>query len=234
MGQQFSAGLPQTGLIWQNNVAVEKGLSGLTWLTDLSTTNINPNEDALRKPDGVAPHWLSEFNGYRHKCLIVDVGAKTMVDGLGETFNITARCFPGSVTITNQQYCTTTVVDANTIQVVVEMNGGVERTVSFTVNGAGFTEAVSFTQSVGHVDYLNATALSNSSWAAHTETVNVSSCSTWSVESFPNWVNATKSNSTTLTVTYLKNQSYAARSGSITLVNIHGTRTSVEVFQESN
>ena len=57
--------LPSSGTISINDVRVEKGLSGGDYsLQSLSTTGINSSSPS--KPDGIAPHQLSEFYSYNH------------------------------------------------------------------------------------------------------------------------------------------------------------------------
>lgn len=57
--------LPSSGQISIGDIVTEKSLAqGNDSLQSLSTTNINQN--STNKPDGVAPHSISEFYGYNH------------------------------------------------------------------------------------------------------------------------------------------------------------------------
>jgi hypothetical protein len=120
-------------------------------------------------------------------------------------------------------------LDANTVQVIVDLNGGAPRTVSFKVNSNDFNEVVSFTQETGHTDYLTP-SVSSLSVTGNTQYQNVfvSSCSPWDVESSPSWAVARATSGVNLEIQFLKNQSGVSRSGFVEILNMDGINAFIQ------
>lgn len=67
--------LPSSGTIGLQQIGAEKGISAPFGLVAMSTTNIN--QASASKPDGVAPHKISEFYGYNQNATASKIATPT-------------------------------------------------------------------------------------------------------------------------------------------------------------
>lgn len=133
----FSPGCPQTGQISMLNIANELQISstGLS-LQAVSIIPLNPYSPS--KPNGVAPHGIDEFRGYKHRCIGFSSDVVNLYSyGNGESLNYVVWPVADLVVQDKPFWVTVGIYSASALRIEVTANTGASRTgiVSLVANG---------------------------------------------------------------------------------------------------
>jgi hypothetical protein len=194
MGAQYGNALPASGNISLTQAAAHMGVALPASIVSLSTGNINPYQpEGITPPNGAPPHALSEFYGYVHYALVV--GAIPASTGAAEsTVFIPAACHPGSISVTPAPECTVAAADGG-FNLTIPANAGLERSISITISGGGFSETHNITQAQGHTHGLTLSQYEATIDGSGNLDIDITltSCSDWSVDETISWCAVTPS-----------------------------------------
>jgi len=133
----FSPGCPQTGQISILDIANELQISstGLS-LQAVSTTPLNPNSPS--RPNGVAPHGIDEFRGYKHRSVGFSLDVVNLYSyASGESLNYSVWPAADLVVQSKPSWVTVIIIPATALRIEATSNTGAYRTgiVSLVANG---------------------------------------------------------------------------------------------------
>lgn len=133
----FSPGCPQTGQISILDIANELQISS-TGLS-LQAVSINPlNPYSPSKPNGVAPHGIDEFRGYKHRSVGLSLDVVNLYSyANGESLNYSVWPAADLVVQSKPFWVTVNIASASALVIEATANTGASRTgiVALTANG---------------------------------------------------------------------------------------------------
>ncbi len=179
----------------------------------------------------VAAGWSATYTG-NTPALSVTPESRSVSPASGTTtFTVTSN-IDWSVS-ESSSWLTATKTDATTLTVSYDENTSVDsRSAEITVSGAGVTSQNIMVNQSGVSPALSVTPESRSiSSASGTTTFTVTSNIEWSVSESSGWLTATKTDATTLTVSYDENTSVDSRSAEITVSGAGVTSQDIMVNQ---